>query len=772
MPSQHPRGAVAPTIAITCALAWTLVCGLVTVTLAQQRPLTIDDLYDPTRRVNFAGAPIPPVSWIDGRRYAMARQTADGPEWQAVDAATGTAMSLLTAERLERALTAAGVAGDAARQASRARTLTFDGRFASTLHTIGGDLYVYTLATDRAVRLTTTTGPEEFASFSPDGRRVAYVRQGNLFVSDVTTPREIALTADGSDKVLNGRLDWVYEEEIFGRGQPRAYWWSPDSALLAYLRIDDTHVPVFTVVDHIPYDQGVERWYYPKVGDPNPTATLGVVSASGGATRWVNLGKYPEADRIINAVAWAPNGREVVFQAQNRSQTWLDLNVADAATGVTRTLFRETSRAWVSDTTDPAWLADGSFLWLSERSGYRHIYLCGADGRVRREITTGPWEVRALYGVDESAGWVYFAGTERSPIGVDVYRVRLTGAANQSLQRLTQAAGTHSATFSPRFEYFTNTWSDATTPPQLRLHDSDGSEVRVLEPNRVAALDEFVRPRPEFLQVKARDGFLMEAMLIKPSDFDPSRRYPVYTFVYGGPHAQRVRNAWASETLFLQLLAEQGIVIWSVDNRTASGKGAQSTWPVYRNFGEWELRDLEDSLTWLKTQSYTDPARIGIHGWSYGGYLTAYALTHSQSFAMGIAGGTVSDWRNYDSMYTERYMGPLSENEEGYTKSSPRFAAAHLHGSLLLIHGLIDDNVHVDNTIQLAHELQKAQKPFELMLYPKSRHGITDPALVKHMRSLMLDFVLRTLKPERVSRPARETAGAGAVAPRQPQGRR
>lgn len=755
-----------PKVVVTCALAWTLVSTLSTIALAQRRPLTIDDLYDPTRRVNFAGTPMPAVTWMDARRYAIARQTPDGPEWQAIDAATGAATSLLATGRLERALTAVGAATDAARAAARARALTFDGRFTSTLHTIGGDLYVYTLATDRAVRLTTTTRPEELASFSPDGKRVAYVRQGNLFVTDVTAPREVALTTDGSDKILNGRLDWVYEEEIFGRGQPRAYWWSPDSARLAYLRIDDTNVPVFTVVDHIPYEQDVERWYYPKVGDPNPTATLGVVAASGGATRWVNLSKYPEADRIINAVAWAPNSREVVFQAQNRSQTWLDLNVADAGSGVTRTLFRETSRAWVSDTVDPTWLADGSFLWLSERSGYRHLYLYSADGRVRREITTGPWEVRTLYGVDESAGWIYFAGTERSAIGGDIYRVRLSGAANQSLQRLTQAAGGHSAMFSPRFEYFTDTWSDATTPPQLRLHASDGTEVRVLEPNRVAALDEFVLPRPEFLQVKARDGFLMEAMLIKPLDFDPSRRYPVYTFVYGGPHAQRVRNAWSSETLFLQLLAQQGIVIWSVDNRTASGKGAQSTWPVYRNFGEWELRDLEDSLAWLKTQPYVDPTRIGIHGWSYGGYLTAYAMTHSQSFAMGVAGGTVSDWRNYDSMYTERYMGPLAENEEGYKKSSPRFAAANLHGSLLLIHGLIDDNVHVDNTIQLAHELQKAQKPFELMLYPKSRHGVTDPALVKHMRTLMLDFVLKTLRPEGVSRPVRETAGVGAGAAR------
>jgi dipeptidyl-peptidase-4 len=240
----------------------------------------------------------------------------------------------------------------------------------------------------------------------------------------------------------------------------------------------------------------------------------------------------------------------------------------------------------------------------------------------------------------------------------------------------------------------------------------------------------------------------MEAMMIKPPNFNPSQRYPVYQFVYGGPHNQQVRNAWASENLFLQLLAQQGIVVWECDNRTASGKGIESTWPVYRNFGELELRDIEDGLGWLKNQSYIDGARIGIHGWSYGGFLTSYALTHSSSFAMGIAGGTVSDWRNYDSVYTERFMGLPSANEEGYRNSSPRWAAANLHGALLLIHGLTDDNVHVANTIQLAYELQRAQKPFELMVYPQSRHGIHDPALIKHMRRLMFEFVVKQLKPD------------------------
>jgi dipeptidyl-peptidase-4 len=326
-----------------------------------------------------------------------------------------------------------------------------------------------------------------------------------------------------------------------------------------------------------------------------------------------------------------------------------------------------------------------------------------------------------------------------------VYRIRLDGG---GLQRLSSAAGTHTASFSPTFAYYTDTWSSVTSPPQMRLHRNDGAEIRVLEGNKAEALADYRLSKPEFLQVKARDGFVMEAMMIKPPDFDPSRRYPVYQFTYAGPHSQSVRDAWGgTQYMYHQLLAQQGVIVWICDNRTASGKGSESVWAVDRQFGESELRDIEDGVSWLKDQSYVDGSRIGLHGWSYGGYMTSYALTHSRSFVMGIAGGTVADWRDYDSIYTERFMGLPEENPDGYRKSSPRFAAASLNGALMLIHGAIDDNVHLANTMQLAYELQKAQKPFQLMLYPKSRHGITDPALVEHLRQTMFDFVIEHLQP-------------------------
>ncbi|MEO8258468.1 MAG: S9 family peptidase [Acidobacteriota bacterium] len=725
-----------------------LIAGAASPIHAQQRLLTIDDIYDPGRRVNFSGTPPPAMTWIDGTHYVRSENGRGGADWLKVDAPTGSRAALFDPARMEAALAKLpGVNGDDARRLSRSRSLIFNTAHTAAVVAVADDLYEYSFEADRAVRLTNTPGPEELVSFSPDSRLVAFVRGNNLYVSDVATGRETALTSDGSAKILNGRLDWVYEEEIYGRGENRAYWWSPDSTRLAFLRIDDTPVPSYTIVDQIPYEQNVEQWDYPKAGDPNPLVRLGVARVAGGPAAWIDIARYAPADLLLVRVGWTPDGRKVVYAAQNRTQTWLELNLADPGSGSTQTILRETSKFWISadDVTLPSWLKDGSFLWLSDRSGWRHLYHFRPDGTLIKQVTSGKWELRTLHGVDESGGWVYLSGTEHSPIGGDVYRSRLDGS---QFQRLSTTDGTHTAEFSPSFGFYLDAWSSVTTPPQSRLHRNDGSEVRVLDANLVAAIGEYRLSKPEFLQVKTRDGFVMEAMMIKPPDFDPSRRYPVYQFTYGGPHAQQVKNAWGgSQYMYHQLLAQKGIIVWICDNRTASGKGSESVWPLHRNFGETELRDIEDGVSWLKQQPYVDAARIGLHGWSYGGYMTSYALTHSKSFVMGIAGGTVADWRDYDTVYTERYMGLPNDNPEGYRKSSPRFAAGDLSGALMLIHGMIDDNVHLANTVQFVYELQKAQQPFQLMLYPKSRHGVTDPQLVKHLRSTMLKFVLEHLKP-------------------------
>jgi dipeptidyl-peptidase-4 len=733
----------------TLVVALVVWSGLCDPAFAQgEKLLTLDDLYDPAARVSFGG-PVsarPGYVWLDETAYVRTRRANGGVEHLRVNAVTGAEAPLFDAARLAAALRAVpGVTAEDASRLSRQRSYVFAPDHTALLVTVGDDLFHWAFDTARVTRLTSTPGLEDEVTFSPDGRLVAFVRDHNLYVVDLQG-RERALTTDGHSQLLNGRLDWVYQEEIYGRGTHRAYWWSPDGSRIAFLQLDEAPVPEFTVVDHIPYRQGAEITDYPKAGDPNPEVQLGVVRATGGDVLWVDTSKYAAADHLIVNVDWTPDSREVVFQVQDREQTWLDLNLGAAAKGTTSTILRETTKAWVSALGAPIWLKDGTFLWLSERDGWQHLYRYRRDGTLVGRVTSGDWECDIVYGVDEAAGLVYFAGTERSHIGRDVYRVKLDGS---GLTRLTERAGTTSASFSPGLRMFVGTWSDVNTPHQARLHRADGTEVRLIDANEVQPLKEYKLSKPEFVQVKTRDGFTLEAMLIKPVGFDPSRKYPVYQHTYAGPHAPQVRNSWGGTTMmYHHLLAQRGIAVWICDNRSASGKGAQSAWVAYKRLGETELTDIEECLDYLKQQPWVDGSRLGINGWSYGGFMVSYALTHSKSFAMGIAGGSVTDWRDYDSIYTERFMLLPQNNPDGYARTAPRHAAKNLHGELLLLHGLMDDNVHVQNTIQFAYELQKAGKPFEMMLYPKSRHGVTDPQLMKHMREKMLEFTLRTLKPD------------------------
>ena len=501
-------------------------------------------------------------------------------------------------------------------------------------------------------------------------------------------------------------------------------------------------MPEFTVVDQIPRHLEIEIIHYPKAGDPNPRVRLGILPVVAGGTTWVDASKYKTSDFLIVRVGWTPDSRKVVYQVQNRLQTWLELNLVEVGKAKAVTLLRETSPAWVNVSGQPIWLKDGSFLWLSERTGWRHVYHYSGRAKLLRALTSGPWKVDILHGVD-GKGFVYLSGTALSSIESHVYRVKLELA---HLEQLSRRAGTHRAEFNPPCTLFIDSWSDTDVPPQVRLYRADGSMIRVIHRNKVDVLNEYRLGKPEFLQARTHDGFVMEAIMIKPPEFDPTRKYPVMSFTYGGPHAPMVRKRWRGKTyMWYQLLAQKGYLIWVCDNRTASGKGAQATWPLYKNFGELELRDLEDGLNWLKKQSYVNGSRIGLCGWSFGGFMTGYALTHSKSFKIGIAGGPVTDWRLYDTIYTERYMTRPQDNPEGYNKSSVTGAAADLHGKLLLIQGTMDDNVHAQHTFRLVYELQKAGKQFEVMFYPKSRHSVTDPQQSQHLAELMTNFILENL---------------------------
>jgi dipeptidyl-peptidase-4 len=713
--------------------------------LAQDKALTIEEIFHPDKKVNFSGTPPADVEWLaDGEHYLQSKKEGDSTTLLKVNARTGDAAPFFDAAKMEAALAKLpAVSKEDARKLAHDNSYKLNPAQTAVLLNFHLDLIYYELNSDTAARLTTDPEEETEEDFSPDGRTVSFVRANDLYVIDLSTRKERRLTKSGGEKMLNGVLDWVYEEEVYGRGNRRGYWWSPDSSRVAYLSIDESPVRNFPVVDQLPRAQVLQETLYPLAGDPNPLVRLGVVQASGGDTRWVETTGYEPTDFLIVRVSWTPDSSRVVYQAQNREQTYLDLNAADTSTGKVTRLFRDTTKAWVEPVDDnPRWLKDGSFLWRSERDGWLQLYHYAADGKLIKRVTEGPWEVRNLDVVDESAGVVYFRGTEHSHIAEQVYRIGLDGS---GLKRISQTEGNHRAIFSPTGRYFVDYWSDINTPTQTRLYNADGSLVRVIDENRVAALGQYKLGKAELMQVKTRDGFVMEAMMIRPPDFDPSKKYPVVEFTYSGPHAPQVKNSWGGSTyMWHQLLAQKGYIVWYCDNRTASGKGAESAWASYKNYGPLELRDLEDGVAYLKTLPYVDGSRIGIWGWSFGGYMTSYALTHSKTWKVGIAGGTVADWANYDSIYTERYMLTPAHNPEGY-KESPLSGAANLSGKLLLIHGAIDDNVHVANTIQLVYALQKAGKQFDLMLYPKSRHGVSEPLLVTHMRRMMTDFIVANL---------------------------
>jgi dipeptidyl aminopeptidase/acylaminoacyl peptidase len=703
--------------------------------------LTLDQIYGPENKIDFSGTPAVPPRWLPGGPEYLERS---GNRLMRTNAETSETRPFHDAAKMEKAFAALdGIKASDARTIANPNSFSLNSDASATLVTHANDLFHYRFTDGRATRLTKTPEREEHASFSPDGKRVAFVRDHNLFVVDVETGEERAMSQGGNEQMRFGELDWVYQEEIYGRGNFKAYWWSPDSTRLALLRLDESEVKPFTVVDHLPVRQELEITSYPKAGDPNPKVKLGVVSVVDGTGKTMDISEYESVQPLIVRVGWTPDSSRVVYQVQNREQTWLDLRTADPETGTGEKLFRETSPAWVEVLGEPRWLKNGSFVWQSNRSGSRHIYRASADGQDVVALTSGSWDVQELDGVDEENGWAYFTATKDSAAATHVYRVRLDGT---ELERLTERRGTHSASFDDSFRYFIDTVSDVHTPPQTWLHRTDGERVRAIEPNAVDHLRHYRLNRPEFLQVKARDGFVLEAMLIKPPDFDPTKKYPVLCYQYSGPQAPVVRDRWGGPTyLWHQMLAQKGYVIWSCDTRSASTKGISAAFPIHRKMGQHELEDIEDGLAWLKSQPWIDPDRIGIWGWSYGGYMTSYALTHSRSFKIGIAGAPVTDWHNYDTIYTERYMGLPSNNPDGYKSSSVLTAAANLHGRLLLLHGTTDDNVHLTNTLQFAHALQMAGKQFDLMLYPKSRHGVTDPLQVRHMRELMTRFVLNNL---------------------------
>ncbi|MCA8943103.1 MAG: S9 family peptidase [Planctomycetes bacterium] len=592
------------------------------------------------------------------------------------------------------------------------------------------------------VAITEDPAPKREAHLSPTGTQVSYTRGNNLVVQDLASSDEWAVTSDGSPEMFHGVLDWVYQEEIYGRYDFQGHWWSPTGAYVAFLSLDESPVREFTVIDHVPSpkigdDRGVvaEISNYPKAGDPNPVASFHIANLANRSVTPVDLSSYPQ-DLLVVRVGWNPSGDRAVVQIQDRIQTWLELCYADPATGKLERLIREESPTWVDVHGQPQWLADGSFLWWSDRTGYRHLYHYGADGKLIAQVTRGNFPVREILRLDEASGLVWFEASDEYPSDQQVFRVRLDGTEQV---RLTEGRGTHQVELDHDGGMFVDEYSNVSTPPVVRICDRDGGVLRTLESGPMQSAYDYC-PQ-EIHVVEARDGFPLDATLIKPLGFDESGGpYPIWIDTYSGPAAPSVRNAWRVSS-WHQFLAHQGIAILQVNVRTASNAGHVVVGKLYKQFCVQEMKDLEDTIRWVLAERWADPDRVGITGWSYGGTMTAYALTHSKLFRLGIAGAGVYDWQLYDTIYTERYMDTPQSNPKGYDAASCISAAKDLHGYLVLIHGTMDDNVHLQNTIRFADELQKAGKDFEMMLYPNSRHGVRSP----HLQALRWKIIRREL---------------------------
>jgi dipeptidyl-peptidase-4 len=589
---------------------------------------------------------------------------------------------------------------------------------------------------------------KEVSTASPDGKWTAICRKNDLYVVEKATKHERRLTQDGSPVIFNGRADAVYQEEIFyPQRSTNAFWWSPDSAHVAFLRLDDTSVPRFTIIDQTQRVQQPEVTTYPKAGAANPTVKIGIASVEGGTLAWVDLSNYQPRDLLIARVGWTPDSKQVYCYAQNRTQTWLDVCVASCATGQTKKLFRDRTRAWIHDNgaIGPInFLKDGSFLFFSERSGNRHLYHYEADGRLKAPVTSGDWDAQKLNKVDETEGWVYFNSNKDTWLGSKAYRVRLDGTELETVTKAGQDGGTHQVHFSPGGKYFVDEWSTFDTPGQMFLCSTDGTPIRAIETVQAAPIQE-KKNKAEIVKIKTPDGVTLAATVLFPPNLDAKKKYPVWFSTYGGPHMPTIKDAFAGAAKGGGDLAKaaQGYIVFHADPRSASTT-PRLAWTCYKQLGVQELKDVETALTWLiDTYPVVDAKRIGISGHSYGGFLAAYALTHSKMFAAGIAGAPPTDWRNYNSIYVDRYMTTPEENPAGFEAGSVVAAAKNLHGRLLILHGMMDDNVHMTSAIQLVDALQQANLDFEIMLYPHARHGIGG----EHYKRIQNDFMKRVLQP-------------------------
>jgi dipeptidyl-peptidase-4 len=616
-------------------------------------------------------------------------------------------------------------------------------------HSFKAEYYVYDIERKEISPLS-DEGKQQVASFSPDGEKVAFVRDNNLFLKKLKFNTESAITKDGEmNHILNGIPDWVYEEEFSFK---KAYEWSPNSEEIAFIRFDESQVKQFAFPEYMASHPAREEYElypgqyefkYPKAGEANSSVSVHVFNLRNRTTKQMDTGE--ETDIYIPRIRWTRDAGKLAILKLNRRQNQLDVLVANTATTLTGTIFTDRNEKYIGeDVLDNLhFLEDGKhFVYVGEQDGYNHIYMYTMAGSLVRQVTSGSWDVTNYYGYESRKKMFYYQAAEESPLTRSVYAISLDG---KKKYRLSEQEGTNSAVFSKGFKYFINTFSSTSTPALVTLHKQDGTQKRVLEDNlelKERLKNYSIRPK-EFFSFTTSEGIDLNGWMVKPADYSPNKKYPVFMTQYSGPNSQQVKDSW--RVSWEQVIASKGYIVVCVDPRGTAARGEAFRKSTYMKLGELESDDQIEAAKYLGGLDYVDASRIGIYGWSYGGFMSALCLSKTNVFKIGIAVAPVTDWRYYDSVYTERYMRKPQENGNGYRDNSPTHLAGQLQGRLFLIHGTADDNVHFQNTMEYVDRLVQAGKQFDMFAYPNRAHGLNGGNTRLHVQQMMLDYIIRNL---------------------------
>lgn len=689
------------------------------------------------------------VNWIEGGRrfsYTERDQRTGQPVIRVYDPATARDSVLFTTTGMTFPGTNQPFSYDSFQWAQDSKHLVFQSNFQPIYRRSGiSDFYIYSLG-DKSIQLATKGA--RTGELSPNGAMLGFERGGDMYVTNLSTHQEKRLTSDATEHIYNGHFDWVYEEEF---GLAQAWKWSPDSRYIAFWQLDDSKEPEIQISDYSGMHQEWEKLRIPQVGDTNATVRIGVVDVASGKKTWLDTGEKGEF--YIPRIYWTSSADTLAVITLNRPQNEMKLYFFDVRNGGRRQVMSETSKTWLdvydfySNVEDMMTFPEKSreFFWLSDRDGYQHLYRYDYSGKLINQVTRGKWNVTRVEGSDAPNQTLYFTSTEISPLQRQLYSIRFDGSGQK---RVTTASGNHRIDMSPTATFFIDRYSSMKQPLQVEIW-SPTQKLRTLEDN--AAVNRWLEThsysQPELFSFTTSDGVKLDGSIVKPNPFDPTKRYPVIFDIYGGPGSQQVYDQFMPSG-WTQWLAQEGYVIVGLNNRGTNNYGRDFMKVVYKHLGKYEALDFAEAAKYLSKQSYVDPSRIAIMGTSYGGYSAVYTMEmYPEIFPVGVANSTVGDWRLYDTIYTERYMGLLSDNKQGYIESAPIEQAAKMRGNLLLIHSMMDDNVHPQNTMQLLTALTAAGRDAELRIYPPGRHGAAyDAQSFRLIRQVTDRFLARHLK--------------------------